>query len=416
MRIQDRSTLEAFLSENGLSSRHITVAFSGGADSLALLILLSSVTDKLDAIYVNHNLRGEAELASELKLNTSNAERLEVPFKVVTLPAGCVEEYASSHGITLEAAARVLRYEALEAEAPDLIATAHTSDDQTETLMMRLLSGCTVAALAGVRQVRGNIIRPVLDFSRQDTERICNEAGLTWAEDSTNSTLFCQRNRVRHLVTLSAEARSSLLSISRNVQYFLDRIPPLGLCRHKTCYTFEREKLLSAHPLAISALVYEIYSLFTDKLVSRGEVDEVVKAVREGSSLDNRFFHLRCSGGEARVYPRFPFFAAPFEPDTSLPHSLSLKFSEEKSALRIDSSLICGKAVLRLAAAEDEIQLKDHSVRVGELLAQYHLPYAIVMEDAYGLVAFFGAVFGGRDRLSARFLTQNVPKTGVSIS
>lgn len=416
MRIQDREKIEEFLEAASIRGRHITVAFSGGADSLALLVLLSSISSDIDAVYVNHNLRSAEELSAELKLNRANAAALSVPFKAVTLERGSVEEYAYAHGTTLEAAARSLRYEALEREASDLIATAHTSDDQAETLMMRLISGCTLSALAGVRRQRGRIVRPVLGFSRADTERICREAGLVWAEDSTNSTLFCQRNRIRQLVSVSAEEKALLLSIAGNVSAFTERLAPVVLTYHKTYHSFDCSALLAAHPLSASALVFEVYSLFTDKLVSQGEVEEFLSAVKSGSALDNRFFHLRFCKGEARVYPLFPWFVTPFSASAVLPHGLAVSPSEEKLALRLEPSLLSCPAVLRLASAEDEIRLKDHTVKVGELLSQYHVPYAIVLEDMNGIAAFFSAAFRGRDRLAGRFICQDVPKVGVSIS
>lgn len=128
-------------------SRGVVAAFSGGADSLALLITLLKFVDNKNivALYVNHRLRPEEELKAEEALNRHNCRALNIALEVVTLEEGAVERCAIERGKGIEDAARHLRYRALNETAErynyPYIATGHTLDDQGETLLMRLLQG-----------------------------------------------------------------------------------------------------------------------------------------------------------------------------------------------------------------------------------------------------------------------------------
>ena len=193
------STVAALLEGEGVSRQDpLTVAFSGGYDSLCLLSSLCSLGFNVKALYVDHGLRSEAELACERRLNESNCRRLGVPLEVVKIPPGQVMCLAKEDGVTIEAAARAQRYRILEKEP--LVATAHNRDDQVETLMMKLIFGGTLMSLCGIRRRRGKVVRPLLDVSRADIVSYVDSLGLVPSRDSTNDTLFCLRNRVRHLV------------------------------------------------------------------------------------------------------------------------------------------------------------------------------------------------------------------------
>lgn len=181
----------------------IVVAFSGGSDSLGMLCLLKKLYhDRLLAVYVNHNLRSAEELEAEAHLNAENCRRIDVPFVTVPLAIGEVQALADKRGCGTEEAARILRYKALEAQrihgGLDWIATAHTSDDQMETVLMRFLSGKALCSLSGIKKQQGRILRPVLGFRREELEKQCTEMGLRWSDDSTNNQMLYLRNRIRH--------------------------------------------------------------------------------------------------------------------------------------------------------------------------------------------------------------------------
>lgn len=159
------------------------LAVSGGADSLALLILARA--HGLDAVahHVNHGLR--ADSASDLAVVQAVADRLGVPVIAHTVRV--------EPGPNLESRARAARFAAM----PEGVATGHTADDQAETLLINLLRGAGTAGLAGMRPGPRH---PILALRRRDTEAVCADAGVTPVRDHTNASPDHVRNRLRHEV------------------------------------------------------------------------------------------------------------------------------------------------------------------------------------------------------------------------
>lgn len=174
----------------------VLVALSGGADSVALLHVLSRLAPAwrltLRAAHVDHGLRPDS--ARDAAAAAAVAAQLGVPCDVLAARVGRVG--------SPEAAARAARYRALEACADRVgahrIAVGHTADDQAETVLMRLLEGAGVRGLAGIPPVRGRIIRPLLEVRRPALVAALAAAGLRWVEDPTNHDPAFLRNRVRH--------------------------------------------------------------------------------------------------------------------------------------------------------------------------------------------------------------------------
>ena len=182
----------------------VLVAVSGGPDSTALLHALVQLRPQLRcrirACHVHHGLRGpdadaDAQQAREF------AQSLRVPF---TEHRASVRSHAEARRLSLEAAARAVRYRFLERAADrgraSRIATGHTADDQAETVLLNLLRGAGPAGLAGIPPVRGRIIRPLLGVSRSEVERYCEAQKLTYRLDRSNLDTTFTRNRVRNEV------------------------------------------------------------------------------------------------------------------------------------------------------------------------------------------------------------------------
>ncbi len=175
----------------------VTVALSGGADSMTLLWLLFALRQELSlslyAAHLNHGLRG-AEADRDEALVRRRCEQLGVPLTVrrVDLPALC------QPGEGVEAAGRRVRYAFLEeAEPQGLIATAHNANDNAETVLMHLLRGSGLTGLCGIAPVRGRIIRPLLGEPRDEILACCERQGIPFAEDSTNGDERYLRNALR---------------------------------------------------------------------------------------------------------------------------------------------------------------------------------------------------------------------------
>jgi tRNA(Ile)-lysidine synthase len=215
----------------------VLIAVSGGADSVALLHVLTELAGahalRLRVLHVDHGLRPDS--ARDGEFVQALGERLGVPVEVVQVRIG---------GGSIEAAARAARHAALDAAADRAgaarIALGHTADDQAETLVMRLLEGTGVRGLAGIPPVRGRLIRPLLDVRHRDAIATLQAQGLSWLEDPSNRDPRFFRNRVRHVVLpqLATESSGDLVARmgglarrAREVVDALDRVAGLELAR-----------------------------------------------------------------------------------------------------------------------------------------------------------------------------------------
>ena len=189
----------------------LVCAVSGGADSMALLWGMYGLREKLDvrveAAHFNHNLRGE-ESRRDADFVASFCKTHEIP---LYMGEGSVT--AGEKG--LEAAAREARYTFLNSLSGK-IATAHTADDNAETLLMHLIRGTGLKGLGGIAPVRGNIIRPMLTVTRREVLQFLEEEGIPYVTDSSNETDAFLRNRLRHHVMplLTAENPSLAENLS----------------------------------------------------------------------------------------------------------------------------------------------------------------------------------------------------------
>ena len=173
----------------------IGVAISGGADSTALLLRLHERGGyPISAIHVNHGWRG-ADSDSDSAFCAALAARLCIPFHLRTLVPVAAEG-------NLEAAGREARLhffrELIETNEVDYVVTAHTCNDQAETVLLRLLRGASLQGLAGIHPVMGRILRPMLHVTREAIVAYLNERGEAWREDASNADVGFRRNRVRH--------------------------------------------------------------------------------------------------------------------------------------------------------------------------------------------------------------------------
>ena len=189
--------LYAFIRQQRLVEPGDTVicALSGGADSVALLYALYLLRDRLgirlEAAHFNHCLRGEESQRDEAFVRQL-CEKLDIPLTVSRAQIVPGEK-------GLENAAREARYAFLRS-LPGKIATAHTADDNAETVLMRLIRGTGLRGLGGIPPVNGCIIRPLLTVTRQDVEGFLKEHDLPHVEDSSNAGDAFLRNRLRHHV------------------------------------------------------------------------------------------------------------------------------------------------------------------------------------------------------------------------
>ena len=196
-----RKTVDSF---EMLSPGDVIVAgVSGGSDSMALLFALCDLREfypDIDVIvsHVNHGLRG-AESDEDAEYVRKAAGRLNFSFECVRVDT---EGFRKKRGLSLEDAARELRYDffndILAKRSAQRIATAHTLNDQAETVIMRLMRGSGSQGLAGIRPSVGNVIRPLINVTKLEAREYLRSKGVSWREDSTNSSNEFLRNRIRN--------------------------------------------------------------------------------------------------------------------------------------------------------------------------------------------------------------------------
>ena len=232
------------------------VAVSGGADSVALLRLLLDLRGDLGIVlsvaHFNHQLRG-LESTTDETFVADLAKRYGIEFHCSTANTA---EHAVSHHLSVESAARELRYQwfrhLLQEGRMNRIATAHTLSDQSETVILRLARGAGTRGLAGiypelvvenpepseVREHRHSaIVRPLLSTSRKDLEAYLGQIRQVWREDRSNRDLRHTRNRVRHTILPSLERElnpgvAAVLAEAAEIaraeeSYWIDAIRPI---------------------------------------------------------------------------------------------------------------------------------------------------------------------------------------------
>ncbi|MCW5937724.1 MAG: tRNA lysidine(34) synthetase TilS [Fimbriimonadaceae bacterium] len=201
--------LEAFvagLDESNLvpAGCRVLVGYSGGPDSTCLLHLLVRAGRDVVAAHLHHGQRHEAD--EEAERCSAFAEGLGVPFMAGRAD---VPLMARSLGLSLEEAGRRARYaffdQAMASTSSQRIATAHTADDQVETILLNLTRGTGLTGLRGIPLQRGPIVRPLLRFSRAETVAYCQEYGLWTHDDPANHDLAHSRARMRHRVVPELE-------------------------------------------------------------------------------------------------------------------------------------------------------------------------------------------------------------------
>ncbi|SNS73397.1 tRNA(Ile)-lysidine synthase [Sphingomonas laterariae] len=204
------------------------IAVSGGADSLALLLIASeALPDRIAAATVDHGLRAGA--AEEAQFVAAICAERAIPHTTLTVAV-------EAAGDGLQAAARHARYVALEAwrreSGLSLVATAHHADDQAETLLMRASRGAGVSGLAGIRAVNGTLVRPLLGWRRAELESVVRAAGLTFVDDPSNRDPRFDRSRMRQLLADApdldvaglASSAANLAAAAQALDWVADRL------------------------------------------------------------------------------------------------------------------------------------------------------------------------------------------------
>lgn len=281
----------------------VLIALSGGADSTALLLGLNEIKDKLkinlSAIHINHNIRG-AEAERDQKFCVSLCQKLGVPLIVESID---VPKIAEINNESLELAARNVRYNAFEKHCKKFIVTAHTADDNCETVIYNLARGTGTKGFCGIPAVRQNILRPLIFCTRNDILDYLKNKGQDYVTDSTNLSNDYTRNKIRHNIViplkdinpslLDAVSKSSVVA-EEDID-FLEKYAQSLFSK----YYFEKENvkflsknLSSEHPSIRKRILAKFYDIseLCDKgldFIHLSEMDRVLTGEIKKTSLDN---------------------------------------------------------------------------------------------------------------------------------
>lgn len=181
----------------------VVAALSGGADSVAMTHCLYKLSKELGftltACHINHTLRAQ-ESERDYRFVEQFCKERGIPLVVFREDITALSEKTSQSIETAARDRRYLRFSQCAYNDGDVIATAHTLNDSAETVIYNMIRGSGLKGIAGIPPVRDNIIRPLIECTRADIERYCEENSLEFVTDSTNLTDDYTRNKIRHSV------------------------------------------------------------------------------------------------------------------------------------------------------------------------------------------------------------------------
>lgn len=380
--------LTAFLKEYHMvqPGDRVTCAVSGGADSVALLFALYLLKEKLGitlyAAHFNHHLRG-AESDRDEAFVREFCHRYDI---VLTVGSGFVTPGKKG----LEAAARDARYAFLQS-LPGKIATAHTADDNVETVLMHLVRGTGLKGLGGITPVNGRVIRPLLAVTREEVEAFLSEYYVKHIEDSSNRSDAFLRNRIRHHVIpllrqenpRLAESLSAMALRLRQDEAYLasqaafDELPPVttlrklhGAVRSRMLEQFLKDSGVKepeqSHIAMAEALV------FSDRPSARASFPGGVTLSRE---------YDRLTALTDDEFPAFTVTCLPAEKIVNTPTEFTVK--------------TVGAVTVRSRKSGDTIRLSGGTKSLKKLFIDHKIPAAQrsripVLADEQGVLGVYG--------------------------
>ncbi len=192
------SHIKEFLAKYNSTEKPLFAGVSGGADSMALLTALHNLQLHPIVLHVNFHLRGEESNEDQRFVETFCKER-GITYRIHECNT---TEYATRNGVSIEMAARKLRYNwfAQECGENGILLIAHNADDLAETLLLNQIRGTGILGLCGIREKSGNILRPFLQFTHKELLEYLDQNGISHREDSTNSQNIAKRNTIRNSI------------------------------------------------------------------------------------------------------------------------------------------------------------------------------------------------------------------------
>ena len=426
----------------------ILVAYSGGADSTALLYMLREYGKQtgapIYAAHVNHGIRG-AEADTDEAFCRRVAEEWKIPLFV---HRANIPQLAKETGESIETAARQARYaffdEIMKANGIPLLATAHNADDNLETMLFHLVRGSGLGGMCGIPISRsceyGTLIRPILSMTKEQLLTFCEEHDLSFVTDSTNTDVEYTRNKIRaeilpslrainpaaaeHASHLAESLRADDLCLQSMANWFLEEM--------RDGYAIECEKLNGSPSAIVSRALIALFREFSEgKTLSFSHVT----ALRELSRKSIPHSTLSLPAGTEAVIengrllfrkqqkptPPIPYEIPLFEGKTKISQTnceIIMKNSQSSKniyknsiLLSLDSATINGSLYARGRAAGDRIRMGGVRKSLKKLMCEKKIPLSLrsrlpVICDEDGIVAV--PLVGTRDGMSPKENTAEI--------
>ena len=284
-----RDLVRAYIEKYQLltENRPVLVGVSGGADSIALLTILVELGYSCIAAHCNFHLRGEESLRDE-RFTKEYVEKLQIPFVKIDFET---EQYAAENHLSIEMAARELRYRWFEKQRihweAQAIAVAHHRDDNVETFLMNLIRGTGIRGLSGIQPKNGFVVRPMLAVSREEIQNWFAKRNLSYVTDSTNLSDAYTRNFIRlRILPLLEEVNPSVKkAIARTSEHLAaTEAIYLQVIEEARKEVFDSENRLSIAALmkypAPNAVLYELLKVYG---FSRSVVEDIYSSLTKES-------------------------------------------------------------------------------------------------------------------------------------
>lgn len=427
-----QSVLTAIERFSLLSADNITVALSGGADSVALLHALCTLKDKLkiniSAAHLNHMIRGDEALRDENFVKQLCGD-MNIPLicESIDVPA-----YAEKNRLSIETAAREVRYAFFERINTGVVATAHTASDNLETVLFNLARGTGLNGLCGIPPKRSIYIRPLILVTRDEVEAYCAENCLSYVTDSTNLSDDYTRNRIRHTVipVLKSVNPSAEKTVARTVVSVREDEEFLNACADNYLSANFKDGFLTVDSAVPPSVLKRAIKKYAEYIVPDLRLDSLHLNSIYSVSVNGGRTSLPCDciaeakNGRLSVKNKLSNGKKTvFNVSTAVKDNTFFKNGEKVNNLLLNNSIDCdkivGESVLRTRLPGDSVRLAGRGCTktLKKLMNELKIPNELrdsvpVLADDDGVIWVYGA--GTASRCAVNEKTEKVMIITVS--
>lgn len=396
----------------------VTVALSGGADSVALLYCLLELKKQFSlnirAAHLNHNLRGDESLR-DANFVADLCKKLNVD---LSLKSADVSSVAKEKGESVELAARRVRYDFLNEVSGGVIATAHTASDSFETMLFNLSRGTAIKGLSGIPPKRDNLIRPLIYCTRADVEEYCKQNNISFVTDSSNLSDNYTRNKIRHNVVpvlkeINPAADIAALRTAKTLREdneFLESTAQLAFEKCVNDKRIDLNVLSNYHPAIAKRVIKQFYEGLFSAMLDNTAIETLYKFCCSGTGqivLPQRIT-LRVKNGFLEILT---------DNKCNVTYEVKLEKQEKINNLLLknafDYDKIVGDAIVRTRCEGDKIRLANRGITksLKKIFCEEKVPNELrerlpVIADDKGIIWVYGV--GISERVKVDDNTKNV--------